>query len=328
MGENRLAILQANDSFAMAADIARTFQNQLKNDDSRSCNSPKPLSIPQDVPFMMADDVIQYAQGEIEGVEWTNICKGGHGIFVVCWLLLHNIHPHDFPIAEFAIRANHPGSLTPERAISTRAHTGWRLIPRLRLSAHTTRAMNAILRIPKGVQVLASARFEWNIPKALVIRSSISIVVEGRSMTPDWATPESCGILPASFKLWRRRISRMAVLRRMRYTAYLQSIMNVRLQSGCPARWAESESCCSISLRIVINWVTSRAEVISSISWEVSICIKRADSLVKVSFAKVGRVIRDELAVASCSCKASFQSGESKKQGWYLRSAWLVFQIY
>jgi hypothetical protein len=69
MGENRLAILQANDSFAMAADIARTFQNQLKNDDSRSCNSPKPLSIPQDVPFMMADDVIQYAQGEIEGVE-------------------------------------------------------------------------------------------------------------------------------------------------------------------------------------------------------------------------------------------------------------------
>jgi hypothetical protein len=45
--------------------------------------------------------------------------------------------------------------------------------------------------------------------------------------------------------------------------------------------------------------------------------------------AMAGRIIRnDELAVASCSCKASFQSGESKKQGWYLRSAWLVFQIY
>ena len=61
--KNRLAILQANYSFATAAaGIARTFQNRLKNDDSRSWNPPKPPSIPQDVPFMMADDVIQYAQ--------------------------------------------------------------------------------------------------------------------------------------------------------------------------------------------------------------------------------------------------------------------------
>jgi hypothetical protein len=61
--KNRLAILQANYSFATAAaGIARTFQNRLKNDDSRPWNPPKPPSIPQDVPFMMADDVIQYAQ--------------------------------------------------------------------------------------------------------------------------------------------------------------------------------------------------------------------------------------------------------------------------
>lgn len=61
--KNRLAILQANDSFATAAaGIARTFQNRLKNDNSRSWNPPKPPSIPQDVPFMMADDEIQYAQ--------------------------------------------------------------------------------------------------------------------------------------------------------------------------------------------------------------------------------------------------------------------------
>lgn len=61
--KNRLAILQANDSFATAAaSIARTFQNRVKNDDSRSWNPPKPASIPQDVPFMMADDVIQCAQ--------------------------------------------------------------------------------------------------------------------------------------------------------------------------------------------------------------------------------------------------------------------------
>ena len=61
--KNRLAILQANDSFAAgAAGIARTFQNRLKTDDSRSWNPPKPPSIPQDVPFMMDGDIIQYAQ--------------------------------------------------------------------------------------------------------------------------------------------------------------------------------------------------------------------------------------------------------------------------
>jgi hypothetical protein len=61
--KNRLEILQANDSFATAAaGIARTFQNLLKNDNSRSWNPPKAPSIPQDVPFMMAGDEIQYAQ--------------------------------------------------------------------------------------------------------------------------------------------------------------------------------------------------------------------------------------------------------------------------
>jgi hypothetical protein len=60
---NRLAILQANDSFATsAAAIARTFQNHLQGHESRSWNPPNPTSIPQDVPFMVEGDEFQFVQ--------------------------------------------------------------------------------------------------------------------------------------------------------------------------------------------------------------------------------------------------------------------------
>jgi hypothetical protein len=61
--KNRLAILQANDSFATsAAAIARTFQNHLQGHESRSWNPPSTPSLPQDVPFMMEGDEPQYTQ--------------------------------------------------------------------------------------------------------------------------------------------------------------------------------------------------------------------------------------------------------------------------
>jgi len=61
--KNRLAILQAIDSFATAAAaISRTFQNRLEGNERPSWNPPRAPSIPQDMPFMMAGDTIQYVQ--------------------------------------------------------------------------------------------------------------------------------------------------------------------------------------------------------------------------------------------------------------------------
>jgi hypothetical protein len=70
MGENRLAIPKPMILSLWLLWVLRgLFQNLLQNNDSQSCNLPKPLSIRQDVPFMMVVDVIQYAQEEIDGVE-------------------------------------------------------------------------------------------------------------------------------------------------------------------------------------------------------------------------------------------------------------------